>query len=137
VTRTCKETWQSNCSYLHIQNRESVAHSFYIPGKTLTTSSSTLAQRSQRSASEHGSHSLVRFVKPSRLQSRPDTATSIPLLPTATRRRSVRVSRTLAFPVRSFGSPPSLTTHGTSASRRVSPAHWSLSVSTTLTCTSW
>jgi len=89
---------------------------------SLTFPSSTPAQRSQRSASEHGSQSLVRFAQPSRLQFRPATVTSIPRLPMATKKKSARASRTVALHVRSFGSQPSSTTHGTSASKRASTA---------------
>lgn len=49
---------------------------------------------------------------PSRPPCSPATATSTPLLRTATSTRSARASRTLVCRVRRSGSPPSLTTHG-------------------------
>lgn len=84
--------------------------------------SSTLAQRFLLLASEPGNQSLVRSAKLSRLLSRAATVTLTLRLHMATRRKSAKESRTLVFPVRRSGSPPSSTTHGTSASKKASTA---------------
>lgn len=83
-----------------------------------------------------GSPSPTRFARPSRLLSSLVTATSTLLSHMATRPRLARVSRTPASRERRSGSPPSLTTPGTSVWKRVSPLPSRISALTTLTFTS-